>query len=489
MFGVWRTLTETRNESERMKTEKIYGAPGTGKTTQLMNVVVDELKSGLSIEDISYMGFTKAACTEALTRAEKVAVFPEKKRYWFKTIHATCLELLMKAGLGNERQIARWVDLKGFCEANGLEVPNLNDDNTLMGGQVSTGSAFFSTYSYLLNTFRSPEQFQECPHASTLSDLNYPELHKAWDEWKVRHKLMDFSDMLIETYGHKLTVPTTVLIVDEFQDISPLQLALVRQFAEGKESVYVAGDDDQALYGFQGADPKLMLNFDANKVNVLGSSYRCPEEVWAQSMQLIEKNVNRQPKEVVSRGKGGRFSEITTPRYFNHVMYDTHGSVFILARTNQLVGKIAWQLAFNGVLFRYLDGEKERVWGWSKKRVLAMNRILRARNSYYEFNRISQQENWANGTQSFLRCYMRAGITQVDPTTIKVKIGTIHSAKGREADTVVIFNDLTARIVAGMEDDMEAERRVWYVAMTRARQSVVWVDGFFRTGTSFQLGD
>lgn len=469
-----------------MKVEKIYGAPGTGKTTQLMKVVVDELKSGLSIEDISYMGFTRAACTEALTRAEKVATFPEKKRYWFKTIHATCLHLIMSAGLGKERTIAKWSDLKAFCEVNGLEPPNMNDEETITGGQVSTGSAFFSTYSYLLNTFRKPDQFKECPHADVLGGLNYPELHKVWDDYKDQKKLMDFTDMLVETVENGLTVPTTILIVDEFQDISPLQLELVKQFSAGKESIYVAGDDDQALYGFQGADPKLMLDYVAGKTIVLGSSYRCPEEVWRPSLTLINLNKNRQFKDVQSRGPGGNFNEMYIPRYFNHILYGIRGSTFILARTNQLVGKIAWQLAFSGTLFKYLDGEKERVWGWNKKRTLLMNGILRARNRYFEFNRIAYRENWSQGTCTFTRAYLKF-VDKIDPPSINMKIGTIHSAKGREADTVIVFNDLTQRVARAMEDDIESERRVWYVAMTRAKHSLIWVDGFFKTGKSFQL--
>lgn len=473
-----------------MNVQKIYGAPGTGKTTQLMQVVLSELKSGLSIEDISYMGFTRAACTEALTRAQKIASFPEKKRYWFKTIHATCLHLLMSNNLGNERQIAKWSDLKTFCELNGLEPPNMNDDDTIIGGQVSTGTAFFSTYSFLLNTFMKLEEYKECPHAENLNGLEYTELHAAWDEYKGKHKLMDFSDMLTETYEHKLNVPTTVLIVDEFQDISPLQLALVKQFSIGKESIYVAGDDDQALYGFQGADPTLMLKFDANSVDVLGKSHRCPEEVWEPAKTLIEHNVNRQQKEVASRGSGGSFIEVFMPKYLTPIIYGTVGSTFILARTNQLVSKIAWQLAFNGVLFRYLDSEKERVWGWNKKRTSAMNWMLKTGyNKYRAFEKIADKENWAQGSRTFLKCYLKRG-ELIDPTKIDVRIGTIHSAKGREADTVVVFNDLSSRVSAGMETEegLEAERRVWYVAITRARQKVVWVDGFFKTQDSFQLG-
>lgn len=468
--------------------KKIYGAPGCGKTTELMQVVLEELKSGLSIEDISYMGFTRAACTEALTRAQKITPFPDpKKRYWFKTIHATCLQLILSNGLGNDRTIAKWADLREFCELNGLEPPNLNDEDVVSGGQVSTGSAFFSTYSYLLNTFRKPAQYKECPHADAFDGLDYEEVHKAWDEYKDKKKLIDFTDMLVETFENALNVPTTVLIVDEFQDISPLQLELVKQFAVGKESIYVAGDDDQALYGFQGADPKLMLDFQATETKILGASHRCPEEVWKPSLDLINLNKNRQFKDVKSKGPGGLFREVMFGK-MGHILLHTQGSTFILARTNALVGKIAWQLAFNSTLFKYLDGEKERVWGWNKKRTLAMNKILAARNPWAEFDYISRTQNWARGSCTFLKCYLRHySSCGIDPATIDTKIGTIHSAKGREADTVVVFNDLTARVAAAMENDIESERRVWYVAMTRAKQRVIWVDGFFGTGKTFQL--
>lgn len=461
-------------------TQKVYGAPGTGKTTYLIGKVIEELQQGTHIEDIAYVGFTRAACSEALHRAMKVVEFDDK-RYWFMTVHATCLKMLMQENLYVDKKIADWQALKSFCQEAGLDPPSVNDD-TVEGGQISTGSAFFSTKTFLVNTFKQPSEWMSCPHAQALKGVDYEDLLLQWNDYKAQNNLVDFDDMLLDAYLHKLNVPTRVLIVDEFQDISPLQLAVIQNFAEDKERIYVAGDDDQALYGFQGADPTLMLSYEASSNIVLGKSYRCKRSIWERAQRFIRQNVNRQDKVVDSVDDEGEVVVVRKPWDFEDLERYISDTTYILLRTNYLVGKMAWQLANRGILFRYLDSEKERLWGWNKTRVAAINYVTSGqyRLRLERLNELTIRHQWTSAQKDFIGRYCYLG-KKVIPDDIHTFIGTIHSAKGREADSVLVFNDITARVADSMEtlEGLEAERRVWYVAMTRARSRLVLVDRYF----------
>src|SRR5205085_4688692 len=106
---------------------------------------------------------------------------------------------------------------------------------------------------------------------------------QAWEAWKAARDLYDFTDLI----EHGLTdtmAPAPgreVLIVDEAQDLSALELALVRHWGAACDTVLLAGDDDQAIYGFRGATPDAFLDppVDAEHKRVLHQSWRVPAAV------------------------------------------------------------------------------------------------------------------------------------------------------------------------------------------------------------------
>lgn len=91
------------------------------------------------------------------------------------------------------------------------------------------------------------------------------------------------------------------LLVDEFQDIAPLQYRLVRLLAAPENNLFIVGDDDQSIYGFRGARPEIMLNFpkdfpDAETVT-LRENYRSTPEIVETAKRLIAHNKERFPKD------------------------------------------------------------------------------------------------------------------------------------------------------------------------------------------------
>ena len=94
------------------------------------------------------------------------------------------------------------------------------------------------------------------------------------------------------------------LLVDEFQDISPVQFAILRMIAAPNDRLFVVGDDDQSIYGFRGADTKLMLTlpeyYHGMNICRLTVNYRSGKKIVAAAKRLIEHNCLRYDKEIAA---------------------------------------------------------------------------------------------------------------------------------------------------------------------------------------------
>ena len=135
-------------------------------------------------------------------------------------------------------------------------------------------------------------------------------------EMHEQHKL-DFEDMglmclqLFETRPdilEKWQEKFQYLLIDEFQDINMVQFRVVRLLAKKYQNLFVVGDDDQAIYGFRGSNPQIMLDFasyypSAEKV-LLETNYRCSEHIVKEALKVIEQNKVRFQKEIKAVSEG-----------------------------------------------------------------------------------------------------------------------------------------------------------------------------------------
>lgn len=107
------------------------------------------------------------------------------------------------------------------------------------------------------------------------------------------------------------------ILIDEFQDIAPLQYRLVRLLAAPEDNLFIVGDDDQSIYGFRGSRPEIMLHFPedyprAERVT-LGINYRSTPQIVEAAGRLIMHNKNRFPKNSVA--KSGQGIQVCVERY------------------------------------------------------------------------------------------------------------------------------------------------------------------------------
>ena len=139
----------------------------------------------------------------------------------------------------------------------------------------------------------------------------FREIYRAYEEKRKELRKLDFDDMLTTCHELFISRPDVLrrwqqrfryILVDEFQDINRVQYEVIRMLALPENNLFVVGDDDQAIYGFRGADPELMFRFrkdypDAEQI-LLGKNYRSAGNIVRNSMKVIGHNEHRYNKEL-----------------------------------------------------------------------------------------------------------------------------------------------------------------------------------------------
>ena len=258
----------------------------------------------------------------------------------------------------------------------------------------------------------------------------------------------------------------------------------------------LAGDDDQAIYGWAGADVKRFQDEPA-KEKILPKSYRVPIRVQQVADSIISQIETRIEKVWEPRDNEGHCEEV----YDLDEVDLTQGRWLILARTNYRLIKMKPYLMERGIYFEYKERKSfsAKLWKairdftrWTSGAQLTAPEIkdifdytvhefvgeehlsydceefgIDANDTWYElFNADAEQV-----------LYIRQMLSNKEKLSeeARVKLSTIHSAKGGEADNVLLILDNTEKIREAIDKSPEKadeEHRVWYVGVTRTKQSL-----------------
>ena len=300
-----------------MPITKIYGPPGTGKTTKLLALLEDHLKAGVAPGDIAFVSFTKNAANEAKQRAaDKFEDYTWSDFYNFRTLHSFCYSQLNI----NRGSMFGFDNLKEFSKMMGLDLK--------LKQVVDEGLESMSIHDRLFHVVglsRARMQSLESLHGELEDgDLDLKELRRIYDgyeNYKKQRQVLDFTDLLYQQNESGFFSSFKVLFVDEAQDLSKIQWQLVTKLAEKAETTYIAGDDDQAIHAWAGADVASLLEFPG-EVEILRQSYRIPKKVHELAEEIIQRVQVRQEKEFQPKNEHGNVSwayDITNG--FNNVSY------------------------------------------------------------------------------------------------------------------------------------------------------------------------
>jgi DNA helicase-2/ATP-dependent DNA helicase PcrA len=309
---------------------------------------------------------------------------------------------------------------------------------------------------------------------------------------------------LMRSEGH---VPKLkALLVDEAQDLSRLQWMVVERMMEKADETYIAGDDDQAIFRWAGADIDHFIALDGN-VRVLDQSYRIPAVVHDLSFDIIRSVTRRREKTFKPAAHQG---SITYHNDIEHVDM-SQGTWLLLARNVYMLKELVDLCHREGYAYE-CQGMSPRkseallaIRSWEKLRkgefiqadqlklvyshmskrmvdhghlslktltedmvnmdLLHMKYGLQTKAIWHQaLDRISDEEK-----EYFLAALRQGESLSGDP---RITISTIHGSKGGEADNVLLITDMSPKTYIGYQENQDDELRVFYVAATRTKKNL-----------------
>ncbi|EMA06067.1 UvrD-helicase domain-containing protein [Haloferax denitrificans] len=563
---------------------RLFGGPGSGKTTALLDKVEEILEQdGVTIRDILVVSYTRAAAAEVRDRlAERLDINPRSLKGNVSTMHAKAYELLSLS----RNDVVGESDKQEFCEDYGIEFEDeYGGAGRRTARSTTIGNKVIATSQWLQRTRRDVSDWYDVPFQWNVEEvrlppevdpnaqegnkytptwpsdddrIDIPEAIRAWRAYKGENGLVGFADMLERVKQRALVPNVDYLVIDEFQDITTLQYDVYEEWKPHMKGVLIAGDDDQVVYAWQGADPNLLLDAERDNDEILPNSYRLPSNVLNVVNREIRHIDKRQEKDLKPRKEGGAVEAVESPsmlelaRNVRYTVEKDEGTVMVLFRARYQMFQFIDEFLPSGIPFSTLTDQRmwtdrltqyvravealdaeEPVDGLQARRLADMLQDsafgTNDRDDLFDAIDDRQEEagvdditnieftpkeikNFApfapdsssasdmvRKVTSFQRksvnAYFGGGYEGMDPS--RVRVGTIHSAKGREADHVFMATDLTEKVVEQMaasvsDEELEArgieeftattspvplitdnERRVFYVGMSRARERLI----------------
>jgi len=483
-------------------TQVILGPPGTGKTSTLLSLIEDELENGTEPERIGFFTFTKKAVNEGKERAMSRFSITNKQLPFFRTLHSLAFRQL---GLTRESVVSN-SDISDLNEKLNLKLTGrtTSDDGHLFGMTHDDRLAFIENLARMRNVSLK-EQWHEVEDAVGWFELE--RFARGLKLFKEDRLLVDYTDMLQNFLVDGDIPKLDVMFVDEAQDLSPLQWAVVRKLAEKANKIYVAGDDDQAIYRWAGADVDYLID-NSTDAMVLKQSYRVPSSVHKVASQCIGQVGSRIYKEWEPRKEEGMVRWEPTIELINM----DQGEWLVLARTNYLLEDVdeycrneGWFFEVKGrpsiseakvraVIYweRLLKGETitlaecanilkyVKVQTPKKLDLLDTDLILQYEDLKSHFPDLPEGRWYDVFTLlsakeiSYVRAMLRRGekITKQP----RIKLSTIHAAKGGESTNVVLLTDITTRVYKNYQKNPDEENRVFYVGITRSKENLYLIE-------------
>ena len=500
------------------KTTKIFGPPGTGKTYQLLKRIKWFIRNGIHPSEIAYFSFTNKAVNETIERL-KLALpdytmddFP-----YFCTIHSFARKQFSEIPvLDPTEDMIQFHSDYGTIKINaqkGFEEQKVFNNWSLQ------------VYDRARNTKQDPTHLYRMQERKEVRLAQFQSIISAYENFKtfeddlgVRQKdRLDFTDMIDKFIQEGVCPKLKILMVDESQDLTPLQWDLIIKLSYHTDKIYLAGDDDQAIYEWNGADADFFIHFPG-KVKILKQSRRIPGKVhYFSQLLMAPAKGRRQEKQFNPRASEG---DIYTYSSLKHVDFSINGSFMVLSRIRSVKEEVEQDLYDMGIYFQDVQGRKsfkvehwQAIKAWNhlmaggsitKEEACIMYHYIQNIDHGYRSND-SQAWTFAHPNQPFNydELTLRAGLREpkghwiqafkirfkdkekqylirlsesgvnLDESS-KIIVDTIHAVKGGEADNVVILSksNWPSHYERKNIEEKVKELRVWYTGITRAKKAL-----------------
>jgi superfamily I DNA/RNA helicase len=466
----------------------VFGAPGTGKTSFILNEIRKLVASGVPTEHIAFTTFSKHAVREALRRLD----LPRSATPWFRTLHSCAFRLseMRRDTIMTDRELQRFNQLTGY-EINAKRLGFRFQDTER---HHWSNEAMFLAQSARSMNLSVAEYYSDVAHQTQLQLRDIEAFAEEYQRYKRQYGLKDFSD-LIDECDTPFPPEVSHIFVDEAQDLTPQQWEMVQRLTVNAEEMLIVGDDDQTIYGFAGASAKLLVEYAAanpSKVDRLRVSHRLPKDILTLSQTIAKRLKQRVPKNIQPRSdnSGGikLFTSITDLDF-------SQGEWLVLARHQYQLRQAAEFLHGQGFAY-WFRGE------WSH--YCPEMRVIRAWEHYratgeqpnhgdkrimtrYHARRWPVPDRmrevpWSQAYPTiplvYGEYYRRLQFNQeLAQPTGRIRLLTIHESKGTEADNVALLTSYSGAVKRHAEADADEfghqdELRILYVALTRVRENL-----------------
>ncbi len=490
----------------------VRAGAGSGKTTVLTRRIAWRTLSGTAdIEKTLAITFTRQAATEMRTR---LARFDLEGRPTIGTFHAIARRLMLQNLEDRNRRAPVIVNNRSSLMSSCM------GDDAKHGGVMDMLSAIDWAHAHMIAPDAAASALSSAGMKIPLPALRFTEVFKAYEQTKRKRGVIDLNDFMTSVVNEAARDPRFAesirfqyrhVSVDEAQDMNPLQYAFLKVLLPASPDVFLVGDPNQAIYGFNGADKDLFdslpgFSTGANVVS-LPSNYRCTPEIVKIAVDSLAKDgqiadaVSQRPSGAVVRLERCA-TEAAEQQLITKLVTRAHSSdrswsdIAVLVRVNTVADGIRDQLIAAGIPVR----SSRRGGAWA--RAVAAATSLTGRDDLAtwaadildtgEYTPDDADFQIAKLVRDFLDLHRSGGVdgrtfgswlvTSADiAETDGVEVLTFHAAKGREWSYVV---------VAGMEKGLlphrsartgaarSEEARLAYVALTRAADELVvtWTD-------------
>lgn len=305
-----RKFPQKLNEQQKEAVQSVEGpvlllaVPGSGKTTVLVTRLGYMIYAkGIAPEKILTVTYTVAATEDMAARFASQFGTDMADRLTFKTINGICAGIIHTYGRKTGRTPFALLNDEKVIADTLAKIYQKTERTYATESDLQTVRTLIT---YIKNSMLTDVEIREMDKTA---DMKISAIYKEYNTWLREQKLMDYDDQMVYAYTMLQRFPELLrlyqdkfpyLCVDEAQDTSKIQHAIIALLASKTENLFMVGDEDQSIYGFRAAYPEVLLSFEKNhpgaKVLLMEENFRSGAGIVKAADTFIQKNTLRHKK-------------------------------------------------------------------------------------------------------------------------------------------------------------------------------------------------
>lgn len=305
-----RKFPQKLNKQQKEAVQSVEGpvlllaVPGSGKTTVLVTRLGYMIYAkGIAPEKILTVTYTVAATEDMAARFASLFGTEMADRLTFKTINGICAGIIHTYGRKTGRTPFALLNDEKVIADTLAKIYQKTERTYATESDLQTVRTLIT---YIKNSMLTEAEIRELDKTA---DMKISAIYKEYNTWLREQKLMDYDDQMVYAYTMLQRFPELLrlyqdkfpyLCVDEAQDTSKIQHAIIALLSSRTENLFMVGDEDQSIYGFRAAYPEALLSFEKNhpgaKVLLMEENFRSGAGIVKAADTFIQKNTLRYKK-------------------------------------------------------------------------------------------------------------------------------------------------------------------------------------------------